>query len=132
MSNKNLTEGVDFYYLEKDGLKFKIFTEKYLLKRGYCCKNNCKHCPYGFRNKFTESMEDFKRIIEENHPDIKKYISHYGKKKVFMEDDNTNLPWGKNPDLFPLFEGVLKSLIKDVKVTFNERDNYFFIEVELK
>jgi hypothetical protein len=28
-----------------------VFTEKYLLKRGYCCKNGCKHCPYGFDRK---------------------------------------------------------------------------------
>jgi hypothetical protein len=26
----------------------KVFTEKYLLKRGYCCQNGCRHCPYGF------------------------------------------------------------------------------------
>lgn len=35
----------DYYYSE-DG--YLIFTEKYLLKRGYCCQNGCKHCPYGF------------------------------------------------------------------------------------
>lgn len=23
-----------------------VFTEKYHLKRGYCCKSNCRHCPY--------------------------------------------------------------------------------------
>jgi len=38
-------EKEDFYY-SKEG--YKIFTEKYLLKRGYCCENGCKHCPYGF------------------------------------------------------------------------------------
>jgi hypothetical protein len=38
----------DFYY-SKDG--YKIFTEKYLLKRGYCCKSGCKHCPYGYDKK---------------------------------------------------------------------------------
>ncbi len=26
-----------------------IFTEKYHLKRGYCCKSGCKHCPYRFK-----------------------------------------------------------------------------------
>jgi len=26
-----------------------VFTEQYLLKRGYCCKNGCRHCPYGFK-----------------------------------------------------------------------------------
>jgi hypothetical protein len=37
------------YYKSKEG--YIIFTEKYHLKRGYCCKNGCKHCPYGFRKK---------------------------------------------------------------------------------
>ena len=31
------------YYLENG---FKVFTEEYHLKRGYCCKNGCRHCPY--------------------------------------------------------------------------------------
>ena len=34
------------FYCSKDG--YKVFTEKYHLKRGYCCENNCKHCPFGF------------------------------------------------------------------------------------
>lgn len=37
------------YYLSKEG--YVVFTEKYHLKRGYCCKNGCKHCPYGFEKK---------------------------------------------------------------------------------
>lgn len=37
----------DDYYLSEEG--YKVFTEKYHLKRGYCCKNGCKHCPYGFK-----------------------------------------------------------------------------------
>ncbi|MFN0276405.1 MAG: DUF5522 domain-containing protein [Chitinophagales bacterium] len=40
---KTLKEGID-YYLNSDGLL--VFTEKYLLERGYCCSNDCKHCPY--------------------------------------------------------------------------------------
>jgi hypothetical protein len=31
------------YYLENG---YKVFTEEYHLKRGYCCKNGCRHCPY--------------------------------------------------------------------------------------
>jgi hypothetical protein len=23
-----------------------VFTAAYLLKRGYCCNSNCRHCPY--------------------------------------------------------------------------------------
>lgn len=42
---QKLIEGVD-YYINSQGLY--VFTEKYLKERGYCCKNGCKHCPYGF------------------------------------------------------------------------------------
>jgi hypothetical protein len=38
----------DFYYSEEGYI---VFTAKYLLQRGYCCKNGCKHCPYGFDRK---------------------------------------------------------------------------------
>lgn len=34
------------YYFNEDGLM--VFTEAYHLKRGHCCKNKCKHCPWGF------------------------------------------------------------------------------------
>ena len=32
----------DFYF--ENG--YKVMTEKYHLKRGYCCNNKCRHCPY--------------------------------------------------------------------------------------
>ncbi|MFM7217470.1 MAG: DUF5522 domain-containing protein [Bacteroidota bacterium] len=35
------------YYLSPEG--YVVFTEQYHLKRGYCCQNGCRHCPYGFR-----------------------------------------------------------------------------------
>ncbi len=41
-----LKEGID-YYINENGLF--VLTEKYLSGRGYCCKNGCKHCPYGYR-----------------------------------------------------------------------------------
>lgn len=41
-------EGED-YYVDENGLY--VFTEKYHLKRGYCCKSGCKHCPYDFKKK---------------------------------------------------------------------------------
>lgn len=44
----NLKEGEDFYYTPEG---YKCFTEKYHLKRGYCCKSGCRHCPYGFDKK---------------------------------------------------------------------------------
>ncbi len=42
------------FYLSPEG--FIVFTEKYHLKRGNCCKSGCKHCPYGF-NKKTGRIE---------------------------------------------------------------------------
>jgi len=44
-SGEPLVEDLD-YYIE-NGLY--VFTEHYLLKRGYCCQSGCRHCPYGFR-----------------------------------------------------------------------------------
>ncbi len=32
------------YYFSPEG--YIVFTEKYHLKRGYCCQNSCRHCPY--------------------------------------------------------------------------------------
>lgn len=40
---KELIEGLD-YYIENG---FYVFTEWFHLKRGECCKNRCRHCPYG-------------------------------------------------------------------------------------
>jgi hypothetical protein len=37
-------EGVDYYF--ENGLL--VMTEHYLRERGYCCRNGCRHCPYGY------------------------------------------------------------------------------------
>jgi hypothetical protein len=42
---KALVEGED-YYLEGTAV---VFTAAYHLRRGYCCGNGCRHCPYGRR-----------------------------------------------------------------------------------
>ncbi len=42
--NAQPVKGED-YYIDPNGLY--VFTEKYHLKRGYCCKSKCRHCPYG-------------------------------------------------------------------------------------
>ena len=34
------------YYFSEEG--YLVFTERYHLKRGYCCKSGCRHCPYGY------------------------------------------------------------------------------------
>jgi hypothetical protein len=40
--NKTFVEGLDFYFDE--GLM--VLTRRYLLNRGFCCENDCRHCPY--------------------------------------------------------------------------------------
>lgn len=42
------------YYMSPDG--YVVFTEKYHLKRGHCCKSGCIHCPYGYDKK-TDSFK---------------------------------------------------------------------------
>lgn len=37
------------FYMSDEG--FIVFTERYHLKRGHCCKSGCKHCPYGYDKK---------------------------------------------------------------------------------
>jgi hypothetical protein len=46
-------EAGDFYHSDEG---FIVFTEQYHLKRGYCCKSGCKHCPFGY-NKKTGRVE---------------------------------------------------------------------------
>jgi len=38
-----LKEGVD-YTISREG--YRVMTEEYLTRRGYCCANGCRHCPY--------------------------------------------------------------------------------------
>lgn len=44
-SPKPLVEGRDYYFDER-GLM--VLTGDYLLRRGSCCRNGCRHCPYGY------------------------------------------------------------------------------------
>lgn len=59
MSNdedKQLRDGD--YYFDENGLM--VLTAQYLKRRGYCCKNGCRHCPYGFikNDKSTDGLID--------------------------------------------------------------------------
>ncbi len=44
MRKEDLQEGLDYY--NEGG--YRVFTELYHLKRGYCCGSGCRHCPYGY------------------------------------------------------------------------------------
>lgn len=43
----SLIEGEDFYFNEQG---FMVFTGQYLLKKGICCGNGCRHCPFKYKN----------------------------------------------------------------------------------
>jgi Family of unknown function (DUF5522) len=51
---KNFEEGVD-YYLENGKV---VFTEQYFIKRGYCCGNKCRHCPYTPSEKGNKNLKE--------------------------------------------------------------------------
>ena len=55
------------YYINEEGLM--VLTEKYLLERGYCCGNGCKHCPYNYEN-----------VSEPKRTELTKSIRNQGKK----------------------------------------------------
>lgn len=42
-SQKRFVLGKDYYINEEGNW---VFTAEYHVKRGYCCDNGCKHCPY--------------------------------------------------------------------------------------
>lgn len=46
---EKLIEGVDYYF--ENGLM--VLTAHFLLKRGYCCRNGCRHCPYSLKDEKT-------------------------------------------------------------------------------
>ncbi|HEY8784657.1 MAG TPA: DUF5522 domain-containing protein [Mucilaginibacter sp.] len=56
-----LKENVDYYINDDDNF---VFTKEYHLKRGYCCKNKCLHCPWDYgksqeiRNRKSEINKD--------------------------------------------------------------------------
>ncbi len=46
-----LIEGEDYYW--EKGLM--VFTALFHLRRGYCCKNDCRHCPYNTAAATTQA-----------------------------------------------------------------------------
>jgi hypothetical protein len=68
-----MNEGVDYYYNE-EGLM--VFTRQYHLKRGYCCKNQCKHCPWNYKmsadkNKPPQTNKKPKDAVAERNENFK-------------------------------------------------------------
>ena len=64
-SDDNFIEGIHFYYNENN---FLVFTEKYHVQRGYCCGNECIHCPFNYENV----AEPLKSKLIEGQKNVKK------------------------------------------------------------
>ncbi|MCD9188664.1 MAG: DUF5522 domain-containing protein [Pyrinomonadaceae bacterium] len=54
-AQNNFIEGIDYYF--ENGLM--VLTAHYLLKRGYCCGNGCRNCPYQENKKDESQHESF-------------------------------------------------------------------------
>jgi hypothetical protein len=42
---EELIEGIDFYWVEKDGIKYRVFTESYLLKKVFAAETSALIVP---------------------------------------------------------------------------------------
>jgi len=49
-------QGSEDYYFDENG--YVVFTEHYLSKRGFCCGNGCRHCPYDYENVANEARRE--------------------------------------------------------------------------
>ncbi len=54
----------DDYYYSAEG--YIVFTEKYHLKRGYCCGSGCRHCPYKKDKKNNKDKSPSDEIKKNN------------------------------------------------------------------
>lgn len=51
--------GIEDYYVENG---YRVFTEQYHIKRGYCCGNGCRHCPYEPKHeRYTQTLSQDKK-----------------------------------------------------------------------
>jgi hypothetical protein len=60
--------GKDFYTIFKEGVEYRVLTEEYLARRGFCCANRCTNCPYWpqYTKGSTELREDVKKKMKNN------------------------------------------------------------------
>lgn len=77
------------------------------------------------------SLEKFHSLVDSHYLTLKKYITYSKDNKVILEDYE-NYAWRMNPDLEPLFETPTTLPIKNIEVTYKEKDCMFLIIVNLK
>jgi hypothetical protein len=59
-----MEEGKDYY--KENG--YRVLTERFLARRGWCCSNQCRHCPYSpkYVKGNTVLDESIKKILSES------------------------------------------------------------------
>jgi hypothetical protein len=63
-------ESEEDYYLLPDGRL--VMTVSFLLKKGYCCGNGCRNCPYDYENVPEPRRSD---LLRERNEDISGQIT---------------------------------------------------------
>jgi hypothetical protein len=98
-------------YINTDGDQ--VYTSKYLLNRGSCCKTNCLHCPYG------HTLKNFSIKIL---PIEEKYIKYAN--EIISDSKPVEL---SNLTLSILSKGFgKKEKVLDHRVTLENFNNYAF------
>lgn len=71
------------YYIENG---YKVFTKAFHLKRGHCCKNGCRHCPWNYKNTKMNKEDlffDMDGVLADFHGKINKLIkAHYADESI--------------------------------------------------
>ncbi|WP_299290859.1 DUF5522 domain-containing protein [uncultured Mucilaginibacter sp.] len=48
------------FYLDENGNT--VFTAQFHLKRNYCCKNKCRHCPWKYTSEKQKKLPSHKLL----------------------------------------------------------------------
>jgi len=98
------------YYIENG---YKVFTKEHHLKRGTCCQNGCRHCPWNFKLKKMNKDDlffDMDGVMADFHGKIDKLIKeHYAdetitEKIVPVEELTENIYVEGHPEREPFTE----------------------------
>ena len=77
------------------------------------------------------NLEKFNSLVDSYYICLKKYIVSSNNNKIILEDYE-NYAWGKNSDLSSLFEKPSPFPIKNLEVTYQEKECMFLITLTLK
>lgn len=81
------------FYIENNCI---VLTESFLKRRGFCCKSNCRHCPYGFKMKVSYILKTSSDLTFEFQHDEKVFLVQneiYGEYVKVQDLDDEDLPF---------------------------------------